>query len=242
MSNLCNRQDGYTIGTHPLVVRFLTGVYNLRPTKPKYQETWDVNKVLCYLKTLSPVEHLTLKLLSYKLVMLIALTQASRSQSISLLSIDGMKKDDKSFTLYYSGLLKQCRKGKVNPVVQFHMYSLDSDICVYRTLNEYIIRTSPLRGSERNLLISYIKPYKHVVSTTVNRWIKCVMKNSGIDVDNYSSHSTRSAISSKVRQSGLPLNEIMKVAGWSNADTFSRFYDKPLETMDADSFQQAALQ
>ena len=241
MSNLCDRQDGFAIGSHPLVTRFLTGVFNLRPTKPKYQETWDVSKVLCYLKTLSPVETLTLKFLSYKLVMLIALTQASRSQSISLLSIDGMKKDDKSMILFYSGLLKQCRKGKINPYVQFFMYSPDSDICIYRTLNEYINRTFPLRGSERRLVISYVRPYKHVVSTSVSRWLKCVMKNSGIDVNKYTSHSTRSAISSKVKQSGLPINQIMKVAGWSTVDTFARFYDKPVHTQDAESFQSAAL-
>ena len=66
------------------------------------------------------------------------------------------------------------------------------------------------------------------------------MRNSGIDVD--TSHNTRSAISSKVKHSGLPLNEIMKVARWSNAETFSRFYDKRLEIIDADNFQRAALQ
>ena len=71
---------------------FLTGVYNLQPTRPKYVETWDVSKVLSYLKTLSPVEDLSLKMLSYKLVMLIALTQASRSQSIALLTVDNIKK------------------------------------------------------------------------------------------------------------------------------------------------------
>ena len=101
-----------------------------------------MKKVLCYLETLSPVEQLTLKLLSYKLVMLIALIQASHSQSISLLSTAEIIKGNKSFTLYYIGLLKQCRKGKNNPAAQFHMCSPDSDICVYRTLSEYIKHTS----------------------------------------------------------------------------------------------------
>lgn len=228
------------MGCHPLVVRFLTGVYNLRPTKPKYIETWDVSKVLCYLKTLSPEENLSLKLLTYKLVMLISLTQASRSQSIAILSIENMKKDEKSFVLYYSGLLKQCRKGKVNPVVQLYKYSVDSDICVYKTLEEYLKRTQSLRGTETRLILSYIKPYKPVTSTSISRWIRLVMKNSGIDVEKFGSHTTRSAVSSKVKQSGVPIADIMKVAGWSSDTTFSRFYDKPLE--DNESFQRAALQ
>ena len=84
--------------------------------------------------------------------------------------------------------------------------------------------------------------YRSYNSIPQSRWIKCVMRNSGIDVDTHTSHSTRSAISSKVKQSGLLLNGIMKVAGGSNADTFSRFPDKPFEMIDADSFQRAALQ
>lgn len=241
LSNLCEKINGYTVGNHPLVVRFLSGVYNLRPTKPRYHETWDVSKVLCYLKTLSPVEQLDLKLLSYKTVMLIALTQASRAHSISLLTLDGMKKDSKSFTLFYSGLLKQSRKGKVNPFVQLFMYTPDSDICVYRTLCEYIDRTHSLRGNEENLIISYIKAYNRVVSTSISRWIRCVMKNSGIDISKFTSHSTHSASSSKAKQNRLPLTEILKVAGWSSSNTFAKFYDKQVQE-DGSSYQNAALQ
>ena len=69
-----------------------------------------------------------------------------RSQSKSLLSTDEIMKGNKSFTLYDSGLLKQCRKGKNIPAAQFHMHSPDSDICVYRTLSEYIKRVCSLRG------------------------------------------------------------------------------------------------
>jgi hypothetical protein len=242
LSSLCQKQDGYLVGAHPLVVRFLTGVYNLRPTRPKYVETWDVSKVLSYLKTLSPVEDLSLKMLSYKLVMLIALTQASRSQSIALLTVDNIKKNSDFFVLYYCGLLKQSRKGKVNPTVKLHMYTPDSDICVYRTLCAYLDRTQTLRGSETRLILSYVKPHGHVAPTTVSRWIKIVMKNSGIDVEKFSSHSTRSAASSKVQQCGVPITEIMKVAGWSTDQTFSHFYDKPLETSNERTFQDAVLQ
>lgn len=242
LSSLCIKHDGCFVGSHPLVVRFLNGVYNLRPTKPKYVETWDVSKVLRYLKTLSPVVDLDLKRLTYKLVMLTALTQASRSQSISLLCIKNMKKDQKSLTLYFSGLLKQSRKGKVNPSAVFHLYEPDVDICVYRTLLEYLQKTEEIRGTETQLILSYIKPHKPVVTTTISRWIKIVMKNSGIDVEQYTAHSTRSAISSKVKKFGVPVTEIMKVAGWSTVQTFARFYDKPMEATEGHSFQLAALQ
>jgi hypothetical protein len=52
----------------------MKGVYNLRPSKPKYCKTWDVSNVLGYLRKLSPIKFISLKDLTLKLVMLIAIT------------------------------------------------------------------------------------------------------------------------------------------------------------------------
>ena len=45
----------------------------LRPSLPKYSETWDLNTVLSYLETLIPVKNLTPEELSHKLLTLIAI-------------------------------------------------------------------------------------------------------------------------------------------------------------------------
>ena len=240
LSNLCKLVDGHSVGSHPLVVRYMTGVFNLRPRRVKYTETWDVAILLRYLKTLTPVSSLTLKMLCCKLVTLIVLTQASRSHSVSLLTLDGMKQEDSFFVVYYSGLLKQCRKGKVNPFVMLKKYNLDNAICVYTTLEEYISRTRILRGVNMNLFISYIKPYNSVGPTTIARWVKFMMSKAGIDVNKFKTHSARCATTSKAKQSGLPLAEILKVAGWSSERTFAQYYEKPIEN--CEDFQSAVLQ
>ena len=49
------------VGNHPLVTRFMRGVFQSRPTFPKYTEIWDVNVVLSHLKILSPVAKLSLQ-------------------------------------------------------------------------------------------------------------------------------------------------------------------------------------
>ena len=41
------------VGSHPLVVRLLKGIYHLRTPFPRYSLTWDVAKVTSYLRTLS---------------------------------------------------------------------------------------------------------------------------------------------------------------------------------------------
>ena len=88
--------DVFSVGSHPLVIRFLKGLYNLRTPVSRYCEVWDVNQVLDYLKTLP----LLVKQLTLKLVMLIALTTASRSQSVYCLSIENMVKEPDKYILY----------------------------------------------------------------------------------------------------------------------------------------------
>ena len=55
------------------------------------------------------------------------------------------------------------------------------------------------------------------------------MKESGINVNIFGSHSTRSASISKCKMSGLSFEEIAKSAGCSNEKTFAQFYDRPIQ-------------
>jgi hypothetical protein len=50
---------GVTIGCNATIIRFMKGVYNLRPTEVRYCKTWDVSKVLVFLRKLTPVRLLS---------------------------------------------------------------------------------------------------------------------------------------------------------------------------------------
>ena len=89
------------MGENATIIRFLNGVYNLRPPKPKYAKIWDVSKVLLFLQKLSPAKLISLKELTLKLVMLIALSSACRVQSLHLLSIVNIQKNLKSYTVFF---------------------------------------------------------------------------------------------------------------------------------------------
>lgn len=47
----------------PLLTKFMKGLFNLRPNMPiaRYKFTWDVSKVLVYLKSLFPLNSLDMK-------------------------------------------------------------------------------------------------------------------------------------------------------------------------------------
>ena len=73
-----------SFGRHPLVSRFLKGVFE------SYKVTWNVSSVLDYLRKMGPVEHLKLKALSLKTVMLVALLSGQRCQTVHALTLSGM--------------------------------------------------------------------------------------------------------------------------------------------------------
>ena len=55
------------------------------------------------------------------------------------------------------------------------------------------------------------------------------MELSGIDTQKYSTHSTRSAASSKRKSMGMSLKIIIKCAGWKSEKTFAQHYDNQIE-------------
>ena len=67
------------------------------------------------------------------------------------------------------------------------------------------------------------------------------MTRGGIDVKKFSSHSVRSAAVSKASAKFVSVDKVLKVAGWSNAKTFAKFYKKkPIETSSS-VFQNVVL-
>ena len=119
-------------------------------------------------------------------------------------------------------------------------YPPDRRLCVIFVLNEYLKRTARLRNNCSKLFISYIKPFGPITKDTISRWLKNVMSRSGIDINTCSAHSVRAASTSKANANLVPVDNILKVAGWSNAETFARFYKKPIETAKS-GYQKAVL-
>ena len=229
-----------TIGSHPLIQRFIKAAFQTRPAFPRYQTTWDTSVVLNFLKEWHPVNTLSLQHLTFKLVMLCALTTGQMCQSFHFMSLSSMQKSESSYTFVIDHLVKSSAPGQPQPVLVLPQFPADSRFCVVTTLEEYLRRTAPLRGNADRLFISYISPYKSVRTDTIGRWIKTVMALAGIDVSKFKAHSTRMASSSKAKACHVPTSSIMKAASWRIADVFSMFYNKPV-AVECTSFGEAIL-
>ena len=158
--------------------------------------------------------------------MLLALLSGQRCQTLHLLSLEGMTLKAQQCTFKISEPIKTTKPGSKALEVQFKAYSTDLNLCVVHHLRLYLERTKPLRGDCKQLLFSFQKPYQAVSKDTVSRWLKLVLKQAEIDISMFKAHSTRAASTSAAAASNIPLSTIMASAGWSNADTFSKFYNK----------------
>ena len=165
LSSFVLLDDGSSVGKNPLISRLLKGVFQSRAPKPKYTEVWDVQIVLSYLRTLHPVDLLSLKNLPFKFLMLLLLVSGQVGQTIHMLDLNEMIVSDNGFTFAIVNHLKQSRPGYHNPQLKLVPFE-DSSVCVVTTCKEYLKRTKSLRGNQSKLVISYVKPFKEVSRDT----------------------------------------------------------------------------
>ncbi|CAG2188300.1 unnamed protein product [Mytilus edulis] len=209
LSSLGLTIDSIPVGRHAMVIRYMKGIFNLRPPRPRYESTWDVSKVLQFLRSLSPVKYLKLKDLTLKLTMLIALTNAARAQSIHFMNVNHVHKVKGEFIFVLNELVKQSRPGYKEPTVNIKAYPPDRRLCVYTVYKEYVFRTKLFRGKHEPLLLSYVKPHQPVSRDTISRWIKVVMAKANIDTTIFKAHSVRSASVSKAKMNAVPISQAL---------------------------------
>ena len=224
--------DGTRIGQHPLVSRFLKGVFNCRPPVPKYSCTWDVDIVLSYLKDLPDNESLPFQLLSHKVAMLMALSNADRCSDLAALDLRYRFSQPNGEKFIIPGLTKTRRTGP--PIESFYpSFEDDLRLCPVQALHCYIRKSQPLRSKsaaeeKSPLFIAVRRPHRPVKAVTIGHWLKSVMKKAGINTDAFSAHSARGAATSKAKAVGVATVDILKAASWSSTSTFCRFYHRPI--------------
>jgi hypothetical protein len=216
-------------GVHPDVKLFLKGVFNSNPPRPRYSSMWDPTQVLVFLQSWSPADNISLEKLVMKLCMLIMLVTGQRPQVLSKLRLNNMKVSDDAIEFILEAVdLKQGRPGFKSQVLRLTRFPSNPKICVHKYLSTYLGRTAVIRKDLQPLLLTTTKPFRVASANTISRWLKTTLKAAGVDVDCFTAGSSRAASVSAAKQSGLPIEQILKTGGWSRADTFTRFYDRPI--------------
>jgi integrase len=220
---------GISFGSNNDVKLFMKGVFNLKPTVPKYVSTWDPSKVLCFLETWTPASELSFDKLTMKLLVLILLVTGQRPQVLSGLDLLNMKKGPTSFE--FALHLTDLKQGRANyrPLsILLKHYPANKRLCVFHYLSTYIQRTALLCKDHTKLILTTRKPFRPASKNSISRWVKELLTLAGIDTTVFSAGSVRSAATSKAKSQGAPIDQILSMGGWSNSSTFTKFYDRPV--------------
>ena len=221
--------NGEKFGENSHVKTFMKGISNLRPARPRYLTTWDPDCILDVLGSnkWNPAAELDLLELSMKLVTMILLATYQRGQLILALNLDRcvILDEEIRFRILAEDVKQGSRANYVPEPVIFRKFD-KPELCIVSHLQTYLHETKDIRGDVKSVFITSRKPYKVVSRDTVSRWVKTVMCHAGVNVELFAPGSTRGASSSKAFAAGVPIEEIMKKAGWLRESTFQKWYHR----------------
>ena len=218
----------------PDVSKLFRYFYRVRPSFSRYNVTWDVGIVLRFLANWHPPETLSMRQLTLKTVMLIALTSSDRAQTLHALDIQYLNYVAQGLEFLVPSLLKHSRRGR--PARRVLCVKWDDpalNVCSY--VEFYLRKTFKFRlkavnsGKEKptQFFLSH-RTGQPVKRASISRWIRQVLSLSGIDITTFKAGSTRSASVSAAARFGASAEQILNQGDWSNLGTYKRFYNKPL--------------
>ncbi|GFN80793.1 tyrosine recombinase [Plakobranchus ocellatus] len=209
-------------GTHPIITKLLRGVFHKRPALSKYTSTWNVDVVIKFLSEWPDLNVMTLKQLTLRLVMLLCLLSGQRGETIYKIRVNDISFHDNNCFMVFSSLLKTSNPRRHLQPLELRSFT-NKRLCVVSHLQHYLAVTQDFRLGDQ-LFLTYIKPHRPIARGTLSRWIKMILKMAGVNTDVYSAHSTRVASTSAAMVRNVPLDVILRSAGWSKKSTFEKFY------------------
>ena len=230
LNTVVSLHEGLELSDHPLMKRFVKGVFHLRPPLPKYTQVWDVGMVIAYIRSLGCTnDQLSLKDLTMKLTALLSILTAQRISSISYLSVSHMFIEEDKVIFTPVQLSKHHRQGRKILPITIHGYPLDPRLCVIRTLREYMSRRQDIVAD--SLVLTHRKPRRPATKSSIARWLKQVLRLAGVDSSVFTAHSFRSSSTSSAKAAAIPIATILGKGQWTSERTWRNHYDLELMPM-----------
>ena len=168
-----------------------------------------------------------MKELSKKLAALLLIVSVQRVQTIHLLKVSCIQFPTTGCTIHVVDKLKHTRPGYHQKPLELPYFQADEKLCAVKCLEEYIKRTKDLGQNCDQLLLCHARPHSPASKDTVSRWLRDVLTDA--EICDFTPHSFRGALALAMLNSGATLDDILKSAGWTNALTFYKFYNRPVK-------------
>nr|CAH7760331.1 unnamed protein product [Callosobruchus chinensis] len=172
--------------------RSLKGIYNQKPSMPKYQATWDPHPVLLHLARLYPLEEISRLQLTMKLVTLLALITGHRLQTLTSIRLQNIVRFPDRLEIRISDRIKTSSSKSLQPFLVIPYFKDNPALCLasvvdyYELVINYELITKDLRPSDIDYLILTVKrPIRQVSSQRLSNWIEQTLAASGIDTTDF---------------------------------------------------------
>ena len=220
---------GYTkLSEHPFISRCLKCIYNRYPPLPKYTTIWDISLVLDYYNSIEKNDKLQFKDLVKKTVMLFMILGACRKQALFTTVENIVTKENKIVLLPNKTLKHSNTHRPLEPLI-YQGYPLNEQLCILNAVQYYLgMRENLVDANTKEFIITYGKLHKPASSDTISRWIKDEVGMADINTNIYKPHNCRSASTSKARDNGVSITDILKRDCWKSQNTFTKFYFKDI--------------
>ena len=158
----------------------------------------------------------SMKLLSYKMLGLLALTAPDRAS--------GLTAHDLRYRFFYPegvqfklpDLTKTGRAGQELKTCFHASFPENEHLCVCKCLLEYECRTLQWRPTDQSkpnkLFLSHICRNKPVSPATLATWLRELLQLAGIDSATFKGHSVRAAVTTEAAKQGFSISEILQFA------------------------------
>ncbi len=246
--------DEIPLRRHRLVSAFMRGARRLRPVRPTAVPSWDLSVVLEGLVTapFEPLESASDRILTLKVVLLLALTSLKRVGDLRAFSVSETCMDFApglvKVTLrprpgYIPKVLSTSFRSQVVTLHSFHPPPFASSederlhmLCPVRALKLYVDRSKVWRKSPQ-LLICFGAGRRGLATSKqrISHWVRDAISLAYEARElpsplSLRAHSTRGVASSQALFRGVPLEDICVATGWSSPHTFVRFYNLDVDT------------
>ena len=157
----------------------MKGIFHLRPPQPRYTKTWDVNKVLSYLKSLGPNDSLMLKQLTLKTAALLTILGGRRIHTLHMLSVIHMDQSPDKVIFHIIGLTKCSKPTRPNQPIVYRAYAEDELLCSVKYIYAYLAQRSKIITQNfTEFFIIFGKPHHPAYKDSLGQWVKEVIGNS----------------------------------------------------------------
>ena len=161
---------------------------------------------------------------------LLTILAGRRSHALHMLSVICMGQSLDQVIFQIIGLIICSKPYRPYQPVVYRAYVEEEILCPVKCIYAYLTRRSEIVIQDfTEFCITSGQPYHPASKDMLARWVKEIMRNSGIDTKILKPHSTRVASNSAAYKLGMVLQEVLKKGHWSNEGTFFTYYFREIK-------------